>query len=326
MKEIQKFENIKPEPNDNGKRLDIFLSLSLPDLSRNKIKKLILNGNVSCQNLIITDPNYNVSNDEIYNIVIPEAEPTKLKPQQIPIEILYEDKDLLVVNKQAGLVVHPAPGNYENTLVNALIAHSGSSLSGIGGVKRPGIVHRLDKDTSGLLLVAKNDFSHSELSKQFITKTISRTYFGITWGLFKSQSGEIKNFIGRDPYNRKKMAVVSPTKGKEAITKYTVSKNYGVLATELFFTLLTGRTHQIRVHFSSNKHPLIGDKIYTNSYNFDRKIDLEIKKENIINRQALHAIKLDFHHPRSNKKMTFETDLPNDIKRLRNYFSNKVKL
>ena len=324
MKQIERFENIKPTPDDNGNRLDIFLSLRLPDLSRNKIKKLILNGNVSNQNNIITDPNYNVSKGEIYNILIPEAEPTQLKPQKIPLDIIFEDKDLIVLNKQAGLVVHPAPGNYENTLVNALIAHAGSTLSGIGGVRRPGIVHRLDKDTSGLLLVAKNDFSHSRLSSQFNKKTISRTYFGIAWGFVKSQSGEIRSFIGRDPFNRKKMAVVNPTKGKEAITKYTVSKNYGILATELYFKLLTGRTHQIRVHFSSNKHPLVGDKTYTNSNNCDRKISLEIKNENIINRQALHAIKLEFYHPRSAKKMSFEIDLPSDINRLRNFFSKKT--
>ncbi|PPR76190.1 MAG: Ribosomal large subunit pseudouridine synthase D [Alphaproteobacteria bacterium MarineAlpha2_Bin1] len=323
MKKFPRTEKVKTNSKISNRRLDAFLATSLPDLSRNKIKKLIMKGNVSYNKGKITDPNHNIIDNETYEIIIPEPETSVLKPQTKNLDIFHEDEDLIVINKPAGLVVHPAPGNYENTLVNALLAHCGDSLSGIGGVIRPGIVHRLDKDTSGLLVIAKNDFTHTELSKQFKEKKIERIYFGISWGLLSNQSGEIKSFIGRNPYNRKKMAIVNSSKGKLAITEYSVSKNYGLLATEIYFKLLTGRTHQIRVHFSANKNPLIGDKIYTNSQNLHKTINQEIIDKKIINRQALHAIKLGFEHPRSKEKLVFESNLPIDINRLRDFLSIK---
>ena len=326
MKKIQRTEKIKINSIKNSKRLDAFLAMSLPDLSRNKIKKLILEGNVSNNKEKITDPNHNINEGEIYEIIIPEPEISNIKPQIKNLDIFFEDDDLIVIDKPAGLVVHPAPGNYEGTLVNALLAHCGNSLSGIGGVIRPGIVHRLDKDTSGLLVIAKNDFAHIELSRQFKEKIIKRIYFGITWGILNSQSGEIKNYIGRNPNNRKKMAIVNSSKGKLAITKYTVLKNYGSLASELHFKLSTGRTHQIRVHFSSNKNPLIGDKTYGNSQKLQKIINQEILEKKIINRQALHAVKLCFEHPRSKEKMEFESNLPNDINNLRDFLSKKIAI
>ncbi|MBT4109955.1 MAG: RluA family pseudouridine synthase, partial [Pelagibacterales bacterium] len=232
--------------------------------------------------------------------------------ENIPLDILYEDDFLLVINKQAGLVVHPAPGNYEGTLVNALLYHCKGSLSGIGGVKRPGIVHRLDKDTSGIMLVAKNDEAHRYLSKGISIKQIERKYKAIVWGEPKQKVGIINANIARHVHDRKKMSVVKNT-GRVAITEYKVLKSYG-FASLIECNLQTGRTHQIRVHLSNIGFPVIGDQLYAKGKTVSSKMPDILK---LFPRQALHSYSLSFVHPFTKKQLTFESVLPNDIKRLK---------
>jgi 23S rRNA pseudouridine1911/1915/1917 synthase len=240
-----------------------------------------------------------------------------LRGQSIALNIKFEDKDLIVLEKPPGLVVHPAPGNPDRTLVNALIAHCGESLSGIGGEMRPGIVHRLDKNTSGLMLVAKNDYSHNFLSEQFANHTLDRAYYAIVWGTINSKQGVVSGNIGRNPKNRKKMAVVERG-GKSARTTYNRVKSLGDWASLVECKLETGRTHQIRVHMASIGHPVVCDSLYGGS------IKVAIKKKapefcgraSALNRHALHAYLLGFTHPRTRKRLRFATKLPKDIKGL----------
>lgn len=231
-----------------GLRIDKSLSLALPELSRSRIQSLIENGHVRCAGKTVTDGARKVKPGESYEIEIPEAVPSYLAPQKIDLDIVYEDDDLLVINKQAGLTVHPGAGNPDKTLVNALLAHCGETLSGIGGVARPGIVHRIDKDTSGLLVVAKNDATHVHLSEQLATRSLKRTYHAIVWGAPKLKAGTVTGNIGRSPANRQKMAVVK-SGGKEAVTHYkVVASLQSPVASVVECNLETGRTHQIRVH------------------------------------------------------------------------------
>jgi 23S rRNA pseudouridine1911/1915/1917 synthase len=237
--------------------------------------------------------------------------------QAIALDVIYEDADLIVVDKPAGMVVHPAPGNPDRTLVNALIAHCGDSLSGIGGVQRPGIVHRLDKDTSGLIVAAKNDFTHVGLGTQFATRDLTRRYGAVVWGVPSPVTGTIEGNIGRSPRNRKKMAVVARG-GRPAITRYRILRTFGGGASLIECRLETGRTHQIRVHLAARGHPLIGDPLYGRGRR-QRTLGLAESSGQAVagfRRQALHARSLVFRHPRSGDRLRFDIDLPADIKAL----------
>ena len=311
-------------------RLDQFLKKNIIHLSRSRIKKLIVDGFLKVNNRIIMDPSYNVRENDICILEIPEAIKAKPIGEKIDLEIIYEDNDLIVINKQKGLVVHPAPGNPNKTLVNALINHCGNSLSGIGGEKRPGIVHRLDKDTSGLLVVAKNDRSHNGLASQFKNHgkdgKLIRAYKAIVWGIPTFSSGKISTFIGRSDRNRKKMMVVDNEKykSKEAVTHWKVlEKNNENNITLIECKLETGRTHQIRVHLDYISHPILGDPLYGQGYKTRiNKLEPNIKflVEKHGNTQALHAYKLGFKHPITNENLIFETDPPENMKKIIEFF------
>ncbi len=286
---------------NKGMRLDKFLSVCLP-FSRSRIASFIENGHVSPALAADTK----VVPGQIFTVHIPEAVEATPRPQEIQLNILYEDDDLIVIDKSAGMVVHPGAGNPEGTLVNALLAHCGDSLSGIGGVKRPGIVHRIDKETSGILVIAKNDMAHQKLSEQFACHSIHRVYQAIVYGLPQTE-GTVEGNIGRSPRNRQKMAIVS-TGGKPAVTHYRLLKTlYQRRAALVECRLETGRTHQIRVHMTSIGHPLVGDKTYGNP----PKGTPDILRH--FPRQALHAAVLAFAHPRTGKTLSFSTPLPQDM-------------
>jgi 23S rRNA pseudouridine1911/1915/1917 synthase len=306
-----------------GQRLDKFLTGKLPELSRARIQGLLEQSCVICNGEIITGASYKIKTGQEYQLVMPETAPSHIEPQAMELNIVYEDAHLLVINKPAGLTVHPAPGNRDKTLVNALLAHCGDSLSGIGGVARPGIVHRLDKDTSGLLVVAKNDSAHNFLAAQLADHTLGRTYTAIVWGAPHPAQGTITGNIGRSPANRQKMAVVK-NGGKAAVTHYTTLKILNSkIAALVECRLETGRTHQIRVHFLHIGCPLVGDPAYGQATG--RRLGQNIYKhipENTRNallnfkRQALHASELRLIHPQSKKEMRFSCPLPADMKDL----------
>jgi len=297
---------------EQGLRVDKAFSLYDDTLSRSYIKKLILNGSLYLNNQIFLDPSYKLIKGNLVKIVLPELIDDKPKAENINLDILYEDDFLLVINKQAGLVVHPAPGNYEGTLVNALLYHFKGSLSGIGGVKRPGIVHRLDKDTSGIMLVAKNDEAHRYLSKGISTKKIERKYKAIVWGEPKQKVGIINANIARHSQDRKKMAVVNNV-GRVAITEYKVINSYG-FASLIECSLQTGRTHQIRVHLANMGFPIIGDQLYAKGKTISSKMPDKIK---FFSRQALHSYSISFIHPFTKEELNFESKLPEDIESLK---------
>lgn len=298
-------------------RLDKFLSLSLPDISRSRIQALVKEGNVTLNGKSITDSSYRVKQDESYHITIPPAVPTTLSATEIALDIYYEDDDLLVINKAAGMTVHPGAGNPNDTMVNALLAHCGGNLSGVGGVQRPGIVHRLDKDTSGLLVVAKNDAAHQSLSGQIASRSLKRVYLAVVWGVMVPSSGSITTNIGRSIRNRKKMAVMR-TGGKVATTHYTTKEIfYHQLASLVECRLETGRTHQIRVHMTHKGHSLIGDQ----SYGSNRKLPGTVDKDAAyyvqhFPRQALHSHQIAFTHPVTGEWKAFTAPLPEDMEKL----------
>jgi 23S rRNA pseudouridine1911/1915/1917 synthase len=300
----------------SGERLDRALTAALPHLTRSRVKALIESRRVAlADGRTIEEPSRKVKTGECFIIDIPEPEPAEPRPQAIDLDILYEDSDLLVLNKPAGLVVHPAPGNPDSTLVNALLAHCGDSLSGIGGVRRPGIVHRLDKDTSGVMVVAKNDQSHQALAKLFAAHDLTRIYQALVWGGPKAQKGTIEAAIGRHPVDRKRMAVRTSS-GRAAVTEYWVEKRFGPplspVASLLGAKLGTGRTHQVRVHLAHLGCPVVGDPVYgRKSRNASQPASLRG-----FGRQALHAAVLEFRHPRTGREMRFATELPQDIRML----------
>lgn len=302
--------------------MDRFLAEKLPEFSRARLQALIKQGAVKVNGKAITTPSTKLKGGEVFVLAVPEAIAAEPEAQEIPLDIVFEDKHVLVVNKPAGLVVHPAAGNHDRTLVNALLAHCGKSLSGIGGVKRPGIVHRLDKDTSGLMVVAKTDAAHKGLSAQFADHSLARTYITFVWGLPKQKQGVVKSNIGRSPNNRMKMAA-SAKAGKHAVTHYEVCENFGLIAAELRCVLETGRTHQIRVHMAHIGHSVIGDKLYGRASGMKQHAALkklpEAKRQLILDfpRQALHAAELRFTHPVSGKAMHFKGDMPEAMKALR---------
>ena len=282
-------------------RADVFLSENLTGYTRSAVKKLFSGGYVSI-NGKSAKPSQAVSAGDVVRATLPDAEEYSANPENIPLDIIYEDGDVAVVNKPQGMTVHAGNGNTEGTLVNALLYRL-DSLSGINGVLRPGIVHRIDKDTSGLLVVAKNDKAHLSLSKQIEEKTCRRTYLALLEGVVKRDGGTVTTYIGRDPSDRIKMAVVSPEKGKLAITDYTVLKRYKENVTRCRFDLHTGRTHQIRVHARHLGYPVVGDPVYG------------IKKQRFsLNGQLLHAWRLQFTHPATGEEMCFEAPLPDYFK------------
>ena len=301
-----------------GDRLDRMLAAALPDHSRTRIKGLIENGQLTSAGRTITDPSYRVKSGEEFTLNIPAAEPAIPQPEAIHLEVIHEDADLIVIDKPAGLVVHPAPGNSGGTLVNALLAHCGESLSGIGGVKRPGIVHRLDKETSGLIVVAKNDRTHIDLSEQFSERSIVRAYQALVWGIPRPLTGNIEGNIGRNRHSRKKMAIV-PSGGKHAKTGYKVIKRFGDFATLVECRLATGRTHQIRVHMAHIGHPVIGDTTYGGGISGARRAALNEETLSLIKElhgQALHAFELGFRHPGTADNVKFLSQLPIEMRDL----------
>ncbi|HEY1707003.1 MAG TPA: RluA family pseudouridine synthase [Rhizomicrobium sp.] len=303
-----------------GWRLDRFLTVSLADLSRARLQQLIAGGAVMKAGLTVKDANHRVKPGDAFTVTIPVAAPAQPQGQDIPLDVVYEDSDLIVIDKPAGLVVHPAAGNPDGTLVNALIAHCGPSLQGIGGEARPGIVHRLDKDTSGLLVAAKNERAMTSLAKQFANHTVERAYNAVVWGAPRLGEGTVEGMIGRNPFDRKRMAVVRGG-GKEARTHYRVIERFGSalrpLAALIECRLETGRTHQIRVHLTHLGHPLIGDPSYGKARQAPRaKTPVQEKAFSIaaeFPRQALHAYVLGFHHPSLHRKMRFESPWPKDF-------------
>jgi 23S rRNA pseudouridine1911/1915/1917 synthase len=305
-------------PEDAGIRLDRALQRQLPELSRTRLKQLILDGRITSAGRVLRDPaQRTVPGIDVVITLPPPDDPTPAA-EPIPLEVRFEDAHLIVVDKPAGLVVHPAPGNPAGTLVNALLAHCGDSLAGIGGVRRPGIVHRLDKDTSGLLVAAKTELAHRALSQDFAARRIERAYSAVVWGVPAPAVDEIAGNIGRSAANRKKMAVVGDARGKPAATRYRVERRFGDHAALIECRLLTGRTHQIRVHLAHIGHPLIGDPAYgtragralTHSIARNRPLGAEIAT---FGRQALHARLLGFTHPATGQGLRFDSPLPADM-------------
>jgi 23S rRNA pseudouridine1911/1915/1917 synthase len=308
-----------------NERLDKALAVLLPDFSRSRLQALIEAGHVtkiSSANpqspVPILDSKYKVHAGDEYQLTIPDAAPTHMLPENIPLDVRYEDDMLLVINKPAGLTVHPGAGTPDGTLVNALLAHCGDSLSGVGGIARPGIVHRIDKDTSGLLMVAKNDTAHHHLSAQLADRSLSRTYTALVWGAPNPPAGSVNAPIDRSPKNRQKMAVVKD--GRVAITHYASEKRFVseegmVFASLIQCKLETGRTHQIRVHMQHIGHPLVGDAAYGGQR---RKLPKSLSDEakqalEQFPRQVLHASELEFIHPKTGKPMKIKAELPSDL-------------
>ena len=301
-------------PQDDGLRLDRALQRQLPELSRSRLKQLILDGHVTGAGRVLRDPAQRAGGGAEITVLVPEPEDALPAAQAIPLDIRFEDAHLIVVDKPAGMVVHPAPGNPEGTLVNALLAHCGPSLAGIGGVRRPGIVHRLDKDTSGLLVAAKTEAVHRGLSHDFAQRRIDRVYSAVVWGVPVPPIGEIAGNIGRSMVNRKKMAVVGEARGKPAVTRYSVARRFGDRAALLDCRLLTGRTHQIRVHLAHIGHPLIGDPAYgTRAGRGLARSGSPGAEIAGFPRQALHAKRLGFTHPATGERLQFDSRLPPDM-------------
>ena len=307
-----------------GTRLDAFLAARFPAFSRNRIKDLILSGAVSVEGAANDVPKYRVKAGESITLAAPEPVEAEPEPQAIELAILYEDEHLIVIDKPAGMVVHPAPGNADGTLVNALIHHCGESLRGIGGVKRPGIVHRLDKDTSGVMVAAKTEQAHNGLAAQFAdhgrTGPLERAYTAFAWGIPNPLIGAVETLIGRDPGNRLKQSVLGRD-GREAITHYRVTERFADekwAVAQVTCRLETGRTHQIRVHMAHVGHPLLGDGLYgagfaTKINKVPEPVQQAIKA---LNRQALHASVLGFAHPATGETLRFVSELPQDLANL----------
>lgn len=304
---------------EKGLRLDVFLS-QRADLSRSRAAKLITDGEVTV-NGKNADKKTVLALGDTVRFSMPEPESAEVLPEDIPLDIVYEDAHLLVVNKPSGLVVHPAAGNPSGTLVNALLYHCGDSLSGIGGVLRPGIVHRIDKDTSGLLVVAKNDAAHRALSAQLEDHSLYREYHALVKGGFKQDEGTVSLPIGRHPIDRKKMAVIrdGTHSAKEAVTHYTVLEKHGAVS-YLSLRLETGRTHQIRVHMAALGHPLLGDEVYGGG-----ATPFEKKHARYLDGQMLHAKRISFVHPESGERVSFECPLPENFEAMLTILRNQTE-
>lgn len=317
---MQKTLTFHPSPSDIHERLDTYLSKKIPEISRSQIKKIIDNGNVLLNNRS-AKAGRKLQDRDVVHVTIPEPKTLEAIPQKIPLDILYEDKSIIVVNKPAGMVVHTGAGNTEKTLVNALLYHC-KDLSGIGGVLRPGIVHRLDKDTSGAIVAAKNDKAHLSLTKQFKERIIKKKYIALVWGVVKDDEGIIDMPIGRHISHRQKMSVAAK-RGRTAVTHYKVLKRFS------HFTLLeirieTGRTHQIRVHLSAIHHPVVGDNVYgKKTIPSFLSSDVRTKVQGL-KRQALHSAVLGFKHPETDEYMEFNSPLPDDMASIIKVLENNI--
>ncbi len=315
--------------NDLDKRVDVYISQKFKYLSRNRLKQLIIDGFLKFNEKVINQPSFKLKESGELSLLIPEPKKYKLLPQKLNLNIIYEDNNLIVIDKNAGTVVHPGAGNKDNTLVNALLSHC-KNLSGIGGVLRPGVVHRIDKMTSGLLVFAKDDITHNSLSKQFKDKSINREYNLLTWNQLTNPEGVIETNIARSKLNRKKMTVTSSDAGKVAITKFSLLNSFiineKIKISHVKCKLLTGRTHQIRVHMSHIGNPIIGDKKYSRN-NYYLNLPDYLKNfllKNFIEpqRHALHANFLGFYHPIKNEYLSFSSKLPEDF----NILLNKITI
>jgi 23S rRNA pseudouridine1911/1915/1917 synthase len=315
-------ETVTVEAEEAGGRIDRVLAARIPALSRSRLKALILDGQVTVAARTILDPATQVKSGDVINVNLPPAEEATPKGEKIPLAIVYEDDSLIVLDKPRGLVVHPSAGHATGTLVNALIAHCGDSLSGIGGVKRPGIVHRLDKDTTGLLVVAKNDKAHKALSKQFADHgregPLERAYLAFVWGAPDRPKGTIDAPLDRHPHSREKRTVREG--GREAITHWQVLERFNgkdgkLIASLISCTLETGRTHQIRVHLAHIGHPIMGDETYGTGFKTKAARLPEAAREVLgrLGRQALHAYRLGFEHPETGETLSFTSPLPPDL-------------
>ncbi len=304
-------------PEAAGQRADRYLAEASGTLSRSRVKGLIEAGRATRDGTVFTQPAEPIRAGSTYELTQPDPVSATPLPQAIPFTILHEDRHLLVLDKPAGLVVHPAPGNQDGTLVNALLAHCGDALPGIGGERRPGIVHRLDRDTSGVMVVAKTEQALASLSAAFAARDIEREYRALVWGVPNPAQGEIEGAVGRDPRDRKRMAVVDRG-GKPALTRYRVAEVFHAAATLLDCRLATGRTHQIRVHLSARGHPVVGDPVYLRRVPAVSRAVPEPARSLLLDfpRQALHAATLGFRHPATGAAMRFETPLPPDFQAL----------
>ena len=326
-------ETVTIGADEAGLRLDRVLAARIPALSRSRLKALILGGQVMAAGKTIRDPAQSVNSGDVVSVTLPPPEPAEPQGEDIPLQILHEDDALIVLDKPAGLVVHPAAGHAKGTLVNALIAHCGDSLSGIGGVKRPGIVHRLDKDTSGVMVVAKTDAAHRALSRQFENKAqgpLERGYLAFVWGVPDRPRGTIDAPLDRHPHARDKRAVREG--GRAAVTHWAVLERYAgadgkPVASLLDLRLGTGRTHQIRVHLAHIGHPILGDETYATG--FKTKAGLLAPEARAalqaLGRQALHAYLLAIEHPESGENLAFRSELPGDLRRLRHALAGKAR-
>lgn len=310
---------ITADPAHAGQRLDRWLAAHCPeDLSRSRLKTLIQDGHLSYNGVTVTDPSASVKPDGSYELRIPPPVDATPQPQDIPLDIYYEDEHLIVLEKPAGMVVHPAPGAYDGTLVNALLYHCGDSLSGIGGVARPGIVHRLDKDTSGVMMAAKSEKAHVKLAKMFAKHQLDRRYHALVWGLPKDKQGTIDAPIGRSKHDRKKQVIHEG--GKEAITHFQTMRDLPPFAALIECQLETGRTHQIRVHMAAYGYGIIGDPVYGTALRAAQMPDQTsrdvLAQLRNFERQALHAAHLGFAHPVTGEALAFDSPMPDDMKQL----------
>jgi 23S rRNA pseudouridine1911/1915/1917 synthase len=306
---------------EKGLRLDVFIAGKAPELSRSQVKRIIEEGEVRVNETPVTKAGTKLRAGEHVAFTLQPAQPWEVAAQDIPLQILYEDRDLLVIDKPAGMVIHPAPGHHEGTLVNAILHHC-DDLSGIGGVIRPGIVHRLDKDTSGVLLVAKNDETHHCLSDQFKGHTVKKTYKALVFGSNLDDEGTIALPVGRHPEDRKRMSTRS-RRGKDAVSHWRVVGRYGDVAL-VDVDIETGRTHQIRVHLSSVGHPVVGDRVYGGAGRVKSVQDTALRARlAAFPRQALHAWRIGFLHPRDNRELEFTAPLPEDMQTLLDYLRER---
>ncbi len=314
--------NLIVEQNSHKKRVDTYIFEKCSELSRTRIKSLILDKKLKINKRINEIPSKKINTGDVISLEVPKPNKTSLKPYNFKLNIIYHDEDLIIIDKPAGISMHPGPGNYDNTVVNALMSYEKIKLSSIGDELRPGIIHRIDKDTSGLVVIAKNNLSHERISKQFSEHSIDRVYNALVWGKLRPQTGVIKTYITRSSKNRQLMDV-SLTKGKRAITNYKTikvfeGKNIPTLSL-VECKLETGRTHQIRVHMSHKGNQIVGDKKYKKKYKKLKDVSEEINEQILkLGRQFLHAKILGFTHPKSSKRLFFESNLPNDLKKIIN--------
>lgn len=308
-------------PEEKGIRLDVFIAGKAPELSRSQVKRIIEEEEVRINETPVTKAGTKLRAGDLVAFTLQPAQPWEVMAEDIPLQILYKDHDLLVIDKPAGMVIHPAPGHHEGTLVNAILHHC-DDLSGIGGVIRPGIVHRLDKDTSGVLLVAKNDETHRRLSDQFKAHEVKKTYKALVFGSNLDDEGTIILPVGRHPEDRKKMSTRS-SRGKDAVSHWRVVGRYGDVAL-LDVDIETGRTHQIRVHLSSLGHPVVGDRVYGGAGRVKSVQDTALRARlAVFPRQALHAWRIGFTHPRENRELEFTAPLPEDMQSLLDYLTSR---